>query len=157
MSVGGINPNDLGNMGEIEQQFAVKTVEHLEVRRGFISPHTSKLSSSFFLASLDLPASDPQHPSLKFEAYQVSPTVAIHVYRSTHDSRIPLSSFACRMDDAIMEDFQQTFPELDSVEALTKLNENEMKSPQGKERWRNFIMKVSTASASFRYHPAAHH
>jgi len=48
------------------------------------------------------------------------------------------------MDDAIMEDFQQTFPELDSVEALTKLNENEMKSPQGKERWRNFIMKVST-------------
>jgi hypothetical protein len=47
------------------------------------------------------------------------------------------------MDDAIMEDFQQTFPELDSVEALTKLNENEMKSPQGKERWRNFIMKVS--------------
>jgi hypothetical protein len=48
------------------------------------------------------------------------------------------------MDDAIMEDFQQTFPELDSVEALTKLNENEMKSPQGKERWRNFIMKVNT-------------
>jgi hypothetical protein len=47
------------------------------------------------------------------------------------------------MDDAIMEDFQQTFPELDNVEALTKLNENEMKSPQGKERWRNFIMKVS--------------
>ena len=56
-----------------------------------------------------------------------------------------------------MEDFQQTFPELDSVEALTKLNENEMKSPQGKERWRNFIMKVSTASASLRYHLAARH
>ena len=46
MSVGGINPNDLGNMGEIEQQFAVKTVEHLEVRRGTISPLTSKLSPS---------------------------------------------------------------------------------------------------------------
>lgn len=61
------------------------------------------------------------------------------------------------MDDAIMEDFQQTFPELDSVEALTKLNENEMKSPQGKERWRNFIMKVSTVSASLRYHLAARH
>jgi hypothetical protein len=61
------------------------------------------------------------------------------------------------MDDAIMEDFQQTFPELDSVEALTKLNENEMKSPQGKERWRNFIMKVSTVSASLRYYLAARH
>ena len=34
MSIGGINPNDLGNMGEIEQQFAVKTVEHLEVSPG---------------------------------------------------------------------------------------------------------------------------
>ena len=45
-----------------------------------------------------------------------------------------------------MEDFQQTFPELNSVEALTKLNENDMKSAQGKERWRNFIMKVSPAS-----------
>lgn len=31
MSIAGINPNDLGNMGEIEQQFAVKTVEYLEV------------------------------------------------------------------------------------------------------------------------------
>jgi hypothetical protein len=31
MSIAGIDPNDLGNMGEIEQQFAVKTVEHLEV------------------------------------------------------------------------------------------------------------------------------
>lgn len=56
-----------------------------------------------------------------------------------------------------MEDFQQTFPELDSVEALTKLNENEMKSPQGKERWRNFIKKVSTVSASLRYYLAARH
>lgn len=61
------------------------------------------------------------------------------------------------MDDAIMEDFQQTFPELDSVEALTKLNENEMKSPQGKERWRNFIMKVRTVSASLSYHLVARH
>ncbi|KAG7575362.1 hypothetical protein FFLO_00352 [Filobasidium floriforme] len=93
MSVGGINPNDLGNMGEIEQQFAVKTVEHLETYQRVI---------------LNIPPS-----SLKLT----------------------------KMDDAIMEDFQQTFPELDSVEALTKLNENEMKSPQGKERWRNFIMK----------------
>jgi len=47
-----------------------------------------------------------------------------------------------------MEDFQQTFPELDSVEALTKLDENEMKSAKGKERWRNFIMKVSERLAS---------
>jgi hypothetical protein len=31
MSIAGINPEDLGNMGEIEAQFAVKTVEHLEV------------------------------------------------------------------------------------------------------------------------------
>jgi hypothetical protein len=54
MSVGGINPNDLGNMGEIEQQFAVKTVEHLEVRRGFISPHTSKLSPSLFFGEFRL-------------------------------------------------------------------------------------------------------
>ena len=47
------------------------------------------------------------------------------------------------MDDDILEDLKQTFPELNSVEALTKLDENEMKSAAGKERWRNFIMKVS--------------
>lgn len=40
-----------------------------------------------------------------------------------------------------------TFPELATPEALAKLDENEMKSAAGKEKWRNFIMKVSGVSA----------
>jgi hypothetical protein len=38
------------------------------------------------------------------------------------------------------------FPELKFDDALRVLNEEEMKSAKGKERWRNFIMTVSGAS-----------
>ena len=43
-----------------------------------------------------------------------------------------------KIDDEILEHLQQEFPELDVAETL---NEDEMKSKEGKERWRNFMMK----------------
>ena len=42
-----------------------------------------------------------------------------------------------RMDDEILEHFRAEFPEFD---AAATLDENEMKSPAGKERWRKFMM-----------------
>jgi hypothetical protein len=56
------------------------------------------------------------------------------------------------VDDQLFDDLNETFPELKTAESLIKLNENEMKSAKGKERWRNFIMKVSLScygTASF--------
>lgn len=46
-----------------------------------------------------------------------------------------------RLDDEIFEDTLKTFPELSdsSHEKLVKLDEDWMKSAEGKERWRKFI------------------
>ncbi|KAG7096034.1 hypothetical protein E1B28_006715 [Marasmius oreades] len=46
-----------------------------------------------------------------------------------------------KLDDEIYEDTMATFPELAEPphEKLTKLDEDWMKSPEGKESWRNFI------------------
>lgn len=43
-----------------------------------------------------------------------------------------------KIDDEILEHLQREFPELDVAETL---NEEEMKSKEGKERWRNFMMQ----------------
>lgn len=42
-----------------------------------------------------------------------------------------------KIDDEIYEHFQKEFPDFD---AKATINEDEMKSKQGKEQWRNFIM-----------------
>ncbi|KAL8776484.1 MAG: hypothetical protein Q9213_008255 [Squamulea squamosa] len=42
-----------------------------------------------------------------------------------------------KMDDEIYEHFRKDFPEFDPTETI---NEDEMKSKEGKERWRNFMM-----------------
>ncbi|KAL9602425.1 MAG: hypothetical protein Q9219_001849 [cf. Caloplaca sp. 3 TL-2023] len=42
-----------------------------------------------------------------------------------------------RMDDEIYEHFKQAFPEFDPKETI---DENKMKSKEGKERWREFMM-----------------
>ncbi|KAK6538704.1 hypothetical protein TWF694_010279 [Orbilia ellipsospora] len=41
-----------------------------------------------------------------------------------------------KIDDEIFEHFKETFPELDVSQ---KIDEDEMKSKAGKEKWRNFI------------------
>lgn len=43
-----------------------------------------------------------------------------------------------RIDDEILEDFKTTFPEFDPSATV---DEDAMKSKQGKEKWRNFMMK----------------
>lgn len=42
-----------------------------------------------------------------------------------------------KMDDDIYEHLQKDFPEFDPAATI---NEDEMKSKKGKERWRNFMM-----------------
>lgn len=42
-----------------------------------------------------------------------------------------------KMDDEIYEHFKNDFPEYDPTETI---NEDTMKSKEGKERWRNFMM-----------------
>lgn len=45
-----------------------------------------------------------------------------------------------KLDDEIMADFEDKFPDLAKDEAkIRTIDEDAMKSPQGKEQWRNFI------------------
>ncbi|ODO08678.1 cytoplasmic protein [Cryptococcus wingfieldii CBS 7118] len=86
------DPETAGNAGEIEMQFAVKTVEHLEAYEKILQTLPPKL--------------------IKFTP----------------------------IDEEIYEDLLEVFPEFKFEENLRTLNEDEMKSRQGKERWRKFIM-----------------
>ncbi|WVQ75955.1 hypothetical protein IAR50_005591 [Cryptococcus sp. DSM 104548] len=86
------DPETAGNAGEIEMQFAVKTVEHLEAYEKILQTIPPKL--------------------IKFTP----------------------------IDDEIYLNLLEEFPELKFEENLRNLNEDEMKSRQGKERWRKFIM-----------------
>jgi hypothetical protein len=52
-----------------------------------------------------------------------------------------LNISSTRLDDEIYEHALRDFPELSesSHEKLVKINEDWMKSPEGKDRWRKFI------------------
>jgi hypothetical protein len=55
--------------------------------------------------------------------------------------RKPILISCCRLDDEIYEHLMASFPELAEPphEGLIKLDEDWMKSVEGKERWRSFI------------------
>lgn len=53
-----------------------------------------------------------------------------------------------RIDDEIHTDFLEKLPEYKFDDALRILDEEEMKTAKGKERWRSFIMPVSLSSLS---------
>ncbi|GFZ47844.1 Protein PBDC1 homolog [Saitozyma sp. JCM 24511] len=86
------NAETAGNAAEIEMQFAVKTVEHLE-------------------------------------AYQ-------KLITSIPPNKLKLTP----IDDEIHAHFLDIFPEFKFDEAIRDLDESQMKSVKGKERWRSFIM-----------------
>ncbi|KAK0544028.1 D-lactate ferricytochrome c oxidoreductase [Tilletia horrida] len=59
-----------------------------------------------------------------------------------------------KLDDDIYADFQATFPEYSESEnknSVLKLDEEAMKSAEGKERWRNFMNKYEGKVADFNF------
>lgn len=53
-----------------------------------------------------------------------------------------------KMDDEIYENFKKEFPDFD-LEAT--INEDEMKSKEGKEKWRNFINQYEKKVEDFNF------
>ncbi len=53
-----------------------------------------------------------------------------------------------RLDDEIYEHLEREFPEFDAAETI---NEDEMKSKEGKERWRKFMMKYEKTVDDFNF------
>ncbi|PWN29616.1 DUF757-domain-containing protein [Jaminaea rosea] len=71
-----------------------------------------------------------------------------NLYEKVLPSTLKLS----KHDDEIMADFEDKFPELAKDEAkIRKIDEEAMKSPQGKEAWRNFINKYEGKVADFNF------
>jgi len=58
----------------------------------------------------------------------------------------PKTELTFRMDDEIVNDLFEKFPEFKFDDALRNLDEDWMKSKAGKEKWRAFIMPVSPES-----------
>ncbi|KAF2741484.1 DUF757-domain-containing protein [Polyplosphaeria fusca] len=85
---GPLSAEDTENNPDIERQFAVKVVQHME---------------TYWRLLEGIPA-----------------------------SRLKLT----KLDDDIYEHFKKEFPDFD---ASATINEDDMKSPAGKEKWRNFI------------------
>lgn len=53
-----------------------------------------------------------------------------------------------KIDDELYEHFKKEFPEMDVSKPL---NESEMKSPKGKERWRNFMNQYENKIPDFAF------
>lgn len=53
-----------------------------------------------------------------------------------------------KIDDEIYEHFKREFPDWD---ATATINEDEMKSPKGKERWRNFVNEYEKKIDDFNF------
>ncbi|KAL1895695.1 hypothetical protein Sste5346_005166 [Sporothrix stenoceras] len=85
----GFDPENADNFEDIEKQFAVKAVQHMETYWSILE--------------------------------------------KVKGSTLRLT----KLDDDIMEHLQKDFPEFDPA---VPINEDEMKSKTGKERWRNFMM-----------------
>ncbi|KAJ7052696.1 DUF757-domain-containing protein [Mycena amicta] len=106
------DPNNAQNLIDIEKQFAVKAVEQAQTYWNLIE--------------------------------KVAPS-ELKLTKSVHRHAIPSSDTTNetphRIDDEIYEDTLATFPELAENDhaRLIQIDEDWMKSPEGKERWRVFI------------------
>ena len=91
------------NFEEIEQQWSVKTVEHLAAYENLIT--------------------------------------------SIPPSKIKLTN----MDDEIHDQFLEEFPEYKDHQLLAHLDEDKMKSPEGKVRWRKFISQYEKTVTDYNF------
>ncbi|KAG9187630.1 hypothetical protein G6011_05501 [Alternaria panax] len=95
-----INPEETENFEDIEKQFAVKVVQHMETYW--------------------------------------------KILEKVPGSKLRLT----KIDDDIYEHFKKDFPEFD---ASATLNEDDMKSKEGKERWRKFIGEYETKVEDYNF------
>jgi hypothetical protein len=58
---------------------------------------------------------------------------------------------ARRWDDVILASFYKEFPEYLDDAKLKKVSEDEMKSPEGKKRWRNFMMPFEKVVTDYNF------
>ncbi|KAL1998987.1 hypothetical protein VTN02DRAFT_5232 [Thermoascus thermophilus] len=94
------DPEKAENLEDIEKQFAVKAVQHLETYWSIL--------------------------------------------QKVPGSRLRLT----KMDDEIYEHFKKEFPDFDPAETM---DEDKMKSKEGKEKWRNFMNQYEKKISDFNF------
>ncbi|PSN70223.1 DUF757-domain-containing protein [Corynespora cassiicola Philippines] len=95
-----LSPEQADNFEDIEKQFAVKVVQHMETYW--------------------------------------------NILEKVPGSKLRLT----KIDDEIYEHFKKEFPDFD---ASGTINEDEMKSKEGKERWRNFVNQYENRVDDFNF------
>ncbi|KIO24413.1 hypothetical protein M407DRAFT_46449, partial [Tulasnella calospora MUT 4182] len=64
----------------------------------------------------------------------------------------PRSLRLTRLDDDIFEDFSKTFPHyVENLDSLRKLDEEQVKSSEGKEQWREFMARYEKKINDFNF------
>lgn len=113
-----------------DRQFAVKAVKH--IGKTFQSKESLPRSEIYWNLLENMHGS-----TLRLTKY-VSGAQLITYYR--------------RLDDEIYEDFLESFCEYKSKDWDGVIVEDEMKSPEGKERWREFMMRYEKKVCSQQSH-----
>ncbi|SNX82407.1 related to DUF757 domain protein [Melanopsichium pennsylvanicum] len=122
MSTATFDANKAQNLPEIEKQMAVRCVEHAQTYWNLLE----KIKPSTLRLTKRVPVS-PTQPSYLLVAM---------------------------LDDEMYEDFQATFPEFSESsdpKSVLKIDEEAMKSPAGKEKWRGFINKYENKVADYNF------
>jgi hypothetical protein len=118
-------------------RFAVKAVEHAQVRTARPLPPAAA-AAAFSDAPTDLLEPAREDPPARFEAHKVNNQTKTSL--SLPGARFTLF-VGGRYDDEIYEHTLREFPEFATAPhaSLVALDEEWMKSKEGKERWRTFI------------------
>nr|GAT56359.1 predicted protein [Mycena chlorophos] len=143
----------LPQQGDVEERADHEKQIHLSSNRQRTSPHSFQLLHDTMASTFD-PHTAQNHidvrlplclgSSRSLTATPPDRETAVEqaqTYWNLLEKVPPTELKLTRLDDEIYEDTINTFPELseNNYAGLIKLNEEWMKSPDGKERWRAFI------------------
>lgn len=120
-----LNPEEADNFEDVSRAGSLHSRERLTGHRlRSSSPSKVRVAKTTILHALRLnpPFTVVQHMSTYWA-----------ILEKMRGSKLRLTKF----DDEIYDHFKKEFPDFD---ATATINEDEMKSKAGKERWRNFIM-----------------
>lgn len=139
MSLAGVNPDETENFEDVRPGTELRSERELTLYRS----RSSLPSKVRNLTSQDpLPASGRLTDSPRIVVQQMSTYWGI--LEKVRGSQLRLT----KMDDEILESFKKEFPEFDPAATI---DEDEMKSKAGKERWRDFINQYEKKIDDFNF------
>lgn len=103
---------------------------------------------------MSLSTFDPENPDNLEDIEKQFAVKAVHhmsAYWNLISAIPPAKLKLTKFDEEILITFLAEFPEYNNKEKLAVLNEDEMKTKEAKERWRNFISKFEKSVEDFNF------